>query len=198
MKVRRLKSSWNVKKSITATKKPINWSCWFFPPLLAFSFIFVSLNYLLQFDQRITPRISLVKTKMTPKLQQALCHFISIYHQALLERDASTLLQLYAPTVKYYHLGEISKQIVFEEKEAYFKRWQYLEQTLLEMPEVFVTTNSTEFQVHYVFKFRVEKPFGSHRITPTGKGRQLWCLQETVNSFVILEENQQVFYRHDD
>jgi hypothetical protein len=166
--------------------------------LLAFSFIFVSLSYLSQFDQRITLRISPVKIKMTPKLQQSLCHFISTYHQALLESDASTLLQLYAPTVKYYHLGEVSKQIVFEEKEAYFKRWQYLEQTLLEMPEIFVTTNSTEFQVNYVFKFRVEKPFASVPSTMSGKGRQHWRLQETSNSFVILEENQQVFYRHDD
>lgn len=165
--------------------------------MLAFSFIFVSLSYLSQFDQRITTRISLTKIKMTPKLQQSLCHFISVYHQALLERDTSTLLQLYAPTVKYYHLGEISKQIVFEEKETYFKRWQYLEQTLLEMPEVFMTPHSSEFQVNYIFRFRVEKPFGVPSIT-SGKGRQLWRVKETANSFVILEENQQLFYRHDD
>lgn len=166
--------------------------------MLAFSFIFFSLSYLSQFEQRITLRISPVKIKITPKLQQALCHFISIYHQALLESDTSTLLQLYAPTVKYYHLGEVSKQIIFEEKEAYFKRWQYLEQTLLEMPEVFLTKNSTEFQIHYVFKFSVEKPFGSKPITTTGKGRQHWLLKKSADSFVILEENQQVFYRHDD
>ncbi len=166
--------------------------------MLAFSFIFVSLSYLSQFDQRIATRISPVKIEITPKLQQSLCHFISIYHQALLESDPSTLLQLYAPTVKYYHLGEVSKQIVFEEKETYFKRWQYLEQTLLGVPDVFMTKNSTEFQVHYVFKFRVEKPFGAKPITTTGKGRQLWLLKKSENSFVILEENQQIFYRHDD
>lgn len=156
----------------------------------------MSLNYLSQFDQRITPRISPVKIEMTPKLQQMLCHFISVYHQALLERDTSTLLQLYAPTVKYYHLGEVSKQIIFEEKEAYFKRWQYVEQTLLETPEVFMTTNSTEFQVNYIFKFQVEKPFGVPSIL-SGKGRQLWRVKKNADSFVILEENQQVFYRHD-
>jgi len=166
--------------------------------LLALSFIFVSLSYLSQFDQRITTRTSPIKIEMTPKLQQTLCHFISIYHQALLESDASTLLKLYAPTVQYYHLGEVSKQIIFEEKETYFKRWLYVEQTLLEMPEVFITQNAAEFQVTYIFKFRVEKPFDAIPSTMSGKGRQYWRLQKNAHSFVILEENQQVFYRHDD
>jgi hypothetical protein len=158
----------------------------------------MSLTYLLRIEQRIVPLISPVKFQLSPNLQQTLCQFISTYHQALLERDLSQLSRLYAPAVKYHHLGTVSKQIVFEEKQAYFERWQYLEQTLLETPQVFTTHNPTEFQVNYLFQFRVNKPFGSNPITTTGKGRQLWRVQKTTDSFVILEENQQVFYRHDD
>lgn len=191
----------NVKKFISAsttkTDNGIPWLSWLLPPLFAISFIIISLSYLSDIEHRISQRIPPVKIKMTPKLQQALCEFISAYHQALLESDALQLLQFYAPTVKYYHLGSISRQIVFEEKQAYFWRWQYLEQTLLETPEVLLTNVSNEFQVNYVFKFRVDKPFGTFPSTMAGKGRQLWRLRKTANSFIILEENQHIFYRHD-
>jgi hypothetical protein len=162
------------------------------------SFIVISLTYLSQLEQRTSPRIYPTQIKMTPKLQQMLCQFVSDYHQALLDNNAQQLLTFYAPTVKYYHLGDISKQIIFEEKQAYFKRWQYVEQTLLETPEVFTTNNPTEFQVSYMFKFRVKKPSGSQLTSTIGKGRQLWRLKEIANGFLILEEHQQIFYRYDD
>jgi hypothetical protein len=167
------------------------------PPIFAISFIFLSLTYLTDVEYRISQRIPPIKANLTPELQRVLCEFIASYHQALLESDAPHLLQFYAPTVKYYHLGNISRQIVFEEKQAYFWRWQYLEQTLLETPEVLLTNVSNEFHVNYVFKFRVDKPFGTFPSTMAGKGRQLWRLRKTADSFIILEENQQIFYRHD-
>jgi hypothetical protein len=157
----------------------------------------MSLDYLSQTEQRIAKRISPLKIEMTPKLQQMLCQFIFSYHQALLNSDIKTLLQFYAPTVNYHHLGEISKQIISEEKEIYFQRWQYVEQNLLEMPEVFETKYTKEIQVSYLFKFRVEKQQGSIPSTMSGKGRQLWRLKTTEQGFVIIQENQQVFYRHD-
>jgi hypothetical protein len=130
VKVRRLKSSWNAKKSTTATKNPIKWqgwSCWLLPPLLAFSFIINSLNYLSHVEQQFVSRIFPIKIKDSPQLQQQLCEFIFSYHQALLQNDATELMPFYAETVNYYQLGKISRQIVSEEKDQYFKRWQYVE-----------------------------------------------------------------------
>lgn len=158
----------------------------------------MSLDYLSQTEQRLTKHISPVKIKITPTLQKKLCQFIFSYHQALLDSDLTTLLQFYAPTVKYYHLGDISKQIIFEEKNLYFQRWQYLEQNLLEMPEVFETNHSKEIQVSYIFKFRLDKQRGSISSTMSGKGRQLWRLKQTEQGFIIIEENQQIFYRYYD
>lgn len=157
----------------------------------------MSLSYLLGIEQRIVPSVTPIKFQHSPALQRKLCQFISTYHQALLERDLSQLSRLYAPAVKYHQLGTISKQIVVEEKQAYFERWHYVEQTLLDTPKISSIPYSTDLQVNYLFKFRVYKLFGSP-LSTAGKGRQGWRLQKTPDSFVIVEENQQVFYRYDD
>jgi hypothetical protein len=69
---------------------------------------------------------------------------------------------------------------------------------LLEIPEVFETTRPNEIQVNYIFVFRTDKQGNSSPLSISGKGRQHWLLKQTANRFVIIEENQQIFYRHYD
>jgi len=168
------------------------------PPFFALVFILSTLNYLSRIEQQLSSRFFPVKIKTTPQLQQTLDAFISSYHQALLSNDANNLKPFYAPQVDYYQLGKISHQIVVEEKYHYFKRWKYVEQKLLETPEVFETSRSNEIFITYLFEFRAEKKSNSSPLTVSGKGRQRWRLQETSHRFVIIEENQQLFYRHYD